>query len=142
MIQIWNLKNSIHILTLKSSMTFKLKLSEIKLNEIHINDMVWRYSWRSEILGMRRIHSIHIYIIYICSLRFPRMGSMLLEIFPVSLKPTRRYRKNLYIYVYLHQAEDNLIDFSLWILTKYTCCYDCNFFRDIIFAWSLSASTP
>ena len=27
--------------------------------------------------------SIYIYI-YICSLRFPRMGSMLLEIFPVS----------------------------------------------------------
>ena len=34
-----------------------------------------------KILG--RFHIKHIYI-FICSLRFPRMGSMLLEIFPVS----------------------------------------------------------
>ena len=36
MVQKWNLENSIHILTLESSINLKLKLSKIKLNEIHI----------------------------------------------------------------------------------------------------------
>ena len=36
MIQISNLENSIHILTLKSSINFKLNPIEIKLNEINI----------------------------------------------------------------------------------------------------------
>ena len=58
MILIWNLENSIHILTFKGSINFKLNLSEIKLNEI-INDMLWRYHWRSKILGKRRIHIPH-----------------------------------------------------------------------------------
>ena len=83
MIQIWNLENSIHILTIKSAINFKLKLSENKLNEIHIlYDTVWSYSWRSENFGMRSVHSIH--------------GPHATD-----------------IYVYFHQAEDNLIDISL-----------------------------